>query len=207
MNWKETILQDFKLKDSDIVNVYPYGSQVYGTASVKSDYDFIVVLKNGTKDGDSLESSYHNLNVSLYSEDSFQDQVNRHKIAALECIFLPVSQCPKISTQFKLKLDKKILRESISEKASHSWVKAKKKFEVEVDRNVYVAKKSLFHSLRIIEFGTQIAIDGAITNYSSANYLWDEIVNDPSDTWEPYKTKYQHLYNEWMTEFRKRAPK
>lgn len=201
------ILTDFKLEDSDVLNVYPYGSKVYGTAGSQSDYDYIVVMKNGTIDRDSLDSSYHKLNVTIYSQDSFQNKLDLHKISLMECFFVPASLMLKNTCKFSFKLDKKLLRESISEKTSNSWVKAKKKFEVMQDRNVYVAKKSLFHSLRIIDFGMQIASKGQIINYSSSNYLWEEIYTNPADTWQPYKDQYQEFFNNQMTEFRKLAPK
>lgn len=201
------ILTDFKLEDSDVLNVYPYGSRVYGTHGSQSDHDYIVVMKNGALDKDSLDSSYHKLNVTIYSQDSFQEKLNLHKISALECFFVPDSFMLKKLHKFSFTLNKKILRESISEKASQSWVKSKKKFEVVQDRNVYIAKKSLFHSLRIIDFGIQIASKGSIENYGSSNYLWEEIYTNPADQWQPYKDQYQEFFNNQMTEFRKLAPK
>lgn len=203
----EWILQDFKLNDSDVVTVFPYGSRVYGTASYSSDHDFIVILKDGSQDKDSLDSSYHKINVTIYSEFSFQDKVNKHKISALECISIPDNLLLKNKKKFNFKLDKGLLRENISEKASHSWVKAKKKFEVVQDRDVYVAKKSLFHSLRIIDFGIQIAKNQKIINFASCNDIWEEIYCNESEDWSVYKDTYQSYFNSQMTEFRKLAPK
>lgn len=201
------IIQDFKLDQDKILTIFPYGSRVYGTNHEKSDYDFVVVMNRDIDDKDSLESSYHNINVTIYNELSFQDKLNQHKIGALECYFLPQDKLLKNEGKFKFILSKNILRESISEKASKSWVKSKKKFEVVQDRNVYIAKKSLFHSLRIIDFGIQIASKGKIEDYSSCNHLWEEIYTNPADTWQPYKEQYQDFYNHQMTEFRKVAPK
>lgn len=201
------ILQDFKLSDSDVLTVFPYGSRVYGTAKYNSDHDFIVVLKDGAQDRDSLESSYHNINVTIYSETSFQDKLNKHKISALECISVTDELLLKNKKKFNFKLDKNTLRESISEKASHSWVKSKKKFEVVQDRDVYIAKKSLFHSLRIIDFGIQIAKNQKIINFDSCNPIWAEISSNESEDWAAYKDKYQSYFNSQMTEFRKLAPK
>lgn len=207
INIKDTILQDFHLKDEDVLNIYSYGSRVYGTNNAKSDHDFIVLTKNGTQDRDSMDSSTHNINVSIYSQNSFEDLLKRHKIFILECIFLPPQLIIKNTLDIPFRLDKQILRNSISEKASHSWVKSKKKFEVEADRNVYIAKKSLFHSLRIIDFGIQIAKHNKIMDYSSCNTLWEDIYTDPSEEWDSYKNKYHELFNSSLTEFRKLAPK
>lgn len=201
------ILQDFNLKDEDILNVYPYGSHVYGTNNKNSDYDFIVVCKDNILDRDSLDSSWRKLNATIYSHNSFMQKINLHKISALECVSLPENTLLKFSKNINFTIDKKVLRESISEKASHSWVKSKKKFEVILDKDIYIAKKSLFHSLRIINFGIQIANYGKIKEYSCCNDLWQDIYSDPNENWEPYKEKYQNYFNSQMTEFRKVAPK
>lgn len=203
----EDILKDFDLQDSQVLNCYPYGSRVYNTHYAKSDYDFIIVCKSDTIDRDSLSSSWHNYNATIYSYDSFVDKVKLHKISVLECIFIPQNQLLKFSKSIPFTLNKKVLRESISEKASHSWVKSKKKFEVVQDRDVYIAKKSLFHSLRIINFGIQIASKNKIENYRSCANLWEEIYTDPAEEWDHYKEKYQQYFNNQMTEFRKLAPK
>jgi predicted nucleotidyltransferase len=206
MNY-ETILHDFKLEDKHILSVFTYGSRAYGTYDYQSDHDFIIVMTNENHDKDALDSSYNKINVTIYSEDSFIDKIKQHKISALECLFLPKELILKNTKSFSFKLDKDILRSSIGEKTSHSWVKAKKKFEVEQDRNVYIAKKSLFHSLRIADFGVQIAQNGKIINYNSCNSLWEEIKANEADDWLTYKNKYQELLNNKMTEFRKFTPK
>ncbi len=207
-NHYDLLIKDFKLDESKVLIAFPYGSRVYGTDRPESDYDYIVVMDDSVHDQDSLSSSYHNFNATIYGLTSFTEKLNLHKISALECWFLPAVKLLKFThVDIKFALDKKILRESISEKASHSWVKAKKKFEVVQDRNVYAAKKSLFHSLRIIDFGIQIASKGKIEDYSSSNYLWEEIYTNPAEQWEPYKKQYQLFYNNQMTEFRKLAPK
>lgn len=203
---KSNILQAFHLSDTDIISIFPYGSRVYGTNSEKSDYDFIIISNKSVKEF-ALSSNDNKINVHLYSVSDFQEQLNNHKISAMECFFLPKDKLLKSSNLFKFKLNKNLLRSVISEKASHSWVKAKKKLEVEKDKDVYIAKKSLFHSLRIIDFGTQIAKDGKIIDYSSSNNIWDEIKDDGIDDWDFYKEKYQDIFNSRMTEFRKLAPK
>jgi predicted nucleotidyltransferase len=206
----QSVIKEFSLKESNVIAMFPYGSRVYGTNSFYSDYDFIAII-SGTETQDSLQSSCHNYNLSIYSEESFKDQINRHKIAALECIFLPEDLCLKRQSnfdfKFSFKLNKSILIESISEKSSHSWVKAKKKFEVEKDRDIYIAKKSLFHSLRIIDFGMQIAKHNKIIDYTSAHYLWSEIYEDKEENWQHYKNKWQPKYNAMMSLFRMQAPK
>ena len=85
-------------------------------------------------------------------------------------------------------------------------MKAKKKLIVEKDYDPYIGKKSLFHSLRIILFGIQIAQYGKIINYEEANIYYD-IVKSEIIEWEYFKKKYQPIYNNLKTEFRKLAEK
>lgn len=54
----------------------------------------------------------------------------------------------------------------------------------------------MIYFFRFIEFGKQIAKNVKIINYSSCNALWQEIKQNPADTWRPYKEKYQNLHNE-----------
>jgi len=200
------ILQDFHLLDREVINVYPFGSRVYGTVSNDSDYDFVVIADKQIREY-SLSAPNHKLNIHLYSPEMFEEQLVNHKIVSLECLFAPKHLLLKNTKNFPFKLNKEILRKSISEKASHSWVKAKKKIEVEKDRNFYIAKKSLFHALRIIDFGIQIAANSKIIDYTSSNYIWDAIKNNSHEDWATYKNKYQEIFNSKMTEFRKLAPK
>lgn len=223
---KELIISEFRLNDEHILNIYPYGSRIYNTASEKSDYDFIVVGRGvpvtkypyNSADCDQLDSPNYPITINLYpSEESFEDRIKMHRISVLECLFLPPDKILKETVKFPFILHRKRLRESISEKASNSWVKAKKKFSDNqilnpeigklYEQDFHLAKKSLFHSLRIIDFGIQIATQGKIINYSSCCQLWQEILNNPSNNWQDYQNKYQQYYNSQMTEFRKAAPK
>lgn len=198
--------QLFSLKDYDLLSVFPYGSQIYGTNTDKSDYDFIAVFKDGTvKDEFSLQKDI--FNIHTYNKSSFQKLINQHKISSLECIFLPDDKiiCNRVKFDFKLNLQ--TLRSSISEKASHSYVKARKKMEIEKDKNMYIAKKSLFHSFRIIDFGKQIALNNKIIDYSSQNKLWIEILMNKSENWKDYSDLYKEKHNSIMSEFRELASK
>lgn len=202
----DLILKNFHLTDKEVINIYSYGSRVYGTHSESSDHDFIIIVNKDVHEFD-LMSIDKKINVHLYSTDAFANQLEQHKIAALECFFLPTKFLLKNKLKFTFDLNKEKLRSSISEKASHSWVKAKKKFEIEADRNIYIAKKSLFHSIRIIDFGIQIAKYNKIIDYSSSNNIWEDIMTDPKEKWNHFENKFKLFFNSQMTEFRKLAPK
>lgn len=192
----------------EILSIFPYGSINYGTHTEKSDLDFIYVVPDESPI--LYDFQYHdtktNADYTIYKETSFISHLKEHKVDALECIFgtnmLPVRDYKRF---FELDLTK--LRESISSVCSNSWVKAKKKFLIEKDYDVYKGKKSLFHSIRIYDFGCQIAEYGKIVDFESCKDLWFEIYNDTSEDYEHYKEKYKPLYNSYHSKFVKLAPK
>lgn len=180
-----------------------YGSRVYGTYTDASDYDFVVVA-DGCESG--VEFRNGDLNVQVYNTEKFKDLLRRHNITSLECLFLPQEYILYRSYTFDFKLNLPALRHSVSAKASNSWVKCKKKLTVE-EGCEYIGKKSLFHALRIVLFGTQIAQHGCILDYGAANPYYYEIMSMTSNSWEDYKKKYHPVFNKLMTEFRALAPK
>ncbi|MNB85416.1 hypothetical protein D3C81_711820 [compost metagenome] len=193
------------INKDDILNVYRYGSRVYGTATNESDHDLIIVKKGAEGIIEGIESGI--LNLTIYDELSFQEAINNHEISVLECLFLPKNCIITEKKKFDFELDITKLRNSISQKSSNSWVKTKKKLTVEKDYNPYIAKKSLFHSFRILKYGIQIAKYGRIFDYTEANYLWEEINSFETNDWEFFKTKYQPVYNELKSQFKLEAPK
>lgn len=97
------------------------------------------------------------------------------------------------------------LREEISKRASNSFVKCKKKLTVETNEE-RIGLKSLFHSLRMIDFGIQIAETGRIYDFTASNhYLYDIFEIGPN--WDKLKEKYQPIYNQLSSKFREVAPK
>jgi predicted nucleotidyltransferase len=191
-----------KIADVPISAAFIYGSRVYGTATYSSDYD-LVVISDQARDGHEIRNG--DLNIHLYTPVKFQENLTLHKVVAVECYHAP--DCYKYGNveRFRWVVDKATLRREFSEKASNSWVKGKKKLDVEGD--FYIGRKSIFHSLRIIKFGIQLAMTGRITDFGAANDLYQEIVQSPEENWAFFKEKYQPLYNELSSEFRRLAPK
>ena len=189
--------------DNEIINVYSYGSRVYGTHKENSDYDFIIVA-DCENTGQQYDSG--NLTVHLYNQEHWEKMLQEHRIFAMECFFLP-DEFKSERKRFKFSLDLPSLRKEISSVSSNSWVKEKKKIEIE--KEYYLGYKSLFHCLRIPIFGIQIGKDGMISNYQAANHLWDKISNqiDYTRPWDSWKEEYQPIRNEILTEFRKYAEK
>ena len=200
-----TDLEYFKatygLRDCDVL-IIPYGSRVYGTHNDNSDYDYMAIVPANRRANTGEEYRKNVTNVHIYNRYDFQQQLEQHKIHALEGYYLPDAL---IKSQFNFKLDLGKLRHELSAKSSHSFVKSKKKIEVEKD--YYIGWKSLFHSLRILNFGIQIATFGKIKDYGAINQYWFDIRDAQQYNWDYFKQKYQPIYNQLATEFRKAAPK
>lgn len=195
-----------------VYNVYTYGSVNYETNTEKSDLDYIIIYDGEIDYTETIISNVGGmtLNATLISIENFQIYLDQHRIDVLECYFLKEDyKHESIKFDFNLNLDQ--LRRSISAVCSNSFVKCKKKLNQGDD---YIGKKSLFHSLRIADFGIQIAKEGKIISYTKPysdilNYktyksLLTEIMN--FNTWEELKEKYQKISNNLRTEFRIHAP-
>jgi len=191
--------------DKNILNIYNYGSSVYNCKGINSDNDYIVIVSDGSEYPEQLK--IYNNDYSFYKESEFRELIRQYEISALECLLLDPKFIVKETVEFDFKLDLQQLRESISQKSSNSFVKAKKKLIIEKDYDPYIGKKSLFHSLRIILFGIQIAKYSKIINYEIANIYYNDIVENEMVEWNFYKEKYQPIYNNLKTEFRKLAEK
>jgi hypothetical protein len=171
------------------------GSRIYQTNHENSDWDFYVI--GDLNDNQKIKiNSLPNCNFEFFTKEEFQNEINNHEISALECLWTK-------ENNFLFNLDLKILRKSIAQKASNSYVKAKKKL---IDNEIEIAQKSLFHSFRILDFGTQIATNGKIQNYSSMNFILNEIKNlEPN--WNLWEEKFKKLHNQLHSEFKRKAPK
>ena len=190
----------------DALNIYHYGSFVYGTFQKKiSDYDYIVILKDEFFELDKQQYEHENCQYSFYIASTWQRMLNNNEVVAIETFFLNKKYIVKETKVFETNIDIKKIRENFSKTASNSFVKCKKKLTVSESFNPRIAKKSLWHSLRIIDFGIQVITYGEIKNYSNLNYLYDEIVNCDNNDWDYYHKKYKLLYNSLKTTFRQKA--
>lgn len=178
-------------------NIYMYGSCVYGTNTVKSDKDYIVVSDIITDKHIQIENEEFN----VYSSQKFQEKLDKNEIDVLECMFLDKKFILKEEKKFSFEINKDALKNSIGKTSSNSYVKCHKKLTVEKDYNPYIGKKSLWHSLRIIMFGIQIAKTGKIYDYTQANKYYKDILEMP-DSWENIKFVYQPIYNTLKTKWR-----
>jgi predicted nucleotidyltransferase len=182
----QDILTALNIKE-EILGIFPYGSRVYGLAKDDSDYDYIVVTKSsflpsGAFKQNAISSSDKNIQGVLYSRSGFIDAINNYEIAALECLSLDPANIIILKWPFKIqKWDEKEMVKKIIQKASASWHIAS-----EQSRNdqKHLAKKGVFHALRILMFGIQLKEYKKITNFSVSNELKHKIERLPDDMFD-----------------------
>lgn len=191
------------------VEKFQFGSRVYGTQSEESDWDFIVVLP----EGDIKPQTFFddgNCHYILYEYDEFITKIKNHDISALESIFSRFHEDSPFHKYFEYNEHK--LRESISTISNNSWVKGKKKLIISGDYDKKAGLKSIFHSIRIVRYGIQIARNKRITDFGEINWLWFELEKlgqqyDSDILWEKVDTKYRSLYKATQSEFKQLAKK
>lgn len=195
------------------IGIFEYGSSVYGYKAA-DDLDLIVVSE-GSFGKQQISYPDINVDVTVYDQATFEVMVQQHEISVLECLFLPKKHIHAMHPAMEriinnFKVDKATLRSSISKKSSNSYVKAKKKIIVAADFCVETSIKSMFHSLRIYQFGNQLATTGKITNYRESNGFYMEIIKkymDSNVNWDDIHETYKPLHNELASAFKLNAPK
>ena len=183
-----------------------YGSYLYGTNDDESDLDLIVVVPSywNIKDDD-RQWAWGDTDYQFYTEEEFIQAIKDHKLWAIE--LLSQEKATLISYRQKyFNLDLWKLRKEVSGISSNSFVKAKKKMTIEKDYDLRKAKKSLFHSIRVLMFGIQIAKNGKIVDFAEANKYLDEINAMESNNWEDYRKKYKKIQNYYHSELVKLCP-
>jgi len=186
------ICEKLKLDYANVLNIYPYGSKIYGTANDASDDDYIIVFKtsllpSGSFKDNAVSSDDRKIQGTCYSRGGFIDAINNYQISALECIFLPEEKIIQKKMNFgRNKIDQKELARKIITTASSSWHFAKLSHR---DRHYESCAKNIFHALRILDFGIQIKEHKRIVDYTSSNELRSKIYStlpNPNDYYDTF---------------------
>lgn len=193
MNDSDLIHNHLSGKGLDILQVFPYGSHVYGLHGPSSDRDYCIVV-SGQNVSESMRVDQ--VDAFVYSDDVFMQKLSEHDTVLMECVFL------SDLTKHLQKIDIPTLRHSFSAAADRAFCKAKKKFIIQADKDLYLGRKNIFHAFRILLFGKQLAVDKRISDYSAANWVWHEVMANPSEDWIEYEGTYKPLLRELKTEFR-----
>jgi len=189
----EKILKELGI-NGEVLAIFPYGSQVYGTADSKSDNDFIIVMKSGMLGDGSfrlsspLTSEDGMIQGVVYSRGGFINAINDYDIAALECLSLDKEDVLKLDWNFKVvNWNNKVMVKKLISKASASRHVADQQAKSGFGNR---AKKGMFHALRILNFGLQLKEHGKIVDFSQCNEMYfkfKSIEPDEFDTRDYYK--------------------
>lgn len=201
-----------------------FGSTVYGTRTDKSDIDIIAISDSAedlyaiyqSKDYPEFSDYSRNVDLHIISTKTFQELLDEHDIMALETYY-QMHDSDKELFKFSLDLDK--LRRKVSAVCSNSWSKARKKLDIPEEDDC-LGLKSLFHSIRILSYGIDIAKDSKIDfknvlinadagEKTSCSNLWEQLQYEYRQgcRWSEFKKNYTHLQNSNATLFRLLAPK
>lgn len=205
----------------EIRAVTHYGSTVYGTRTERSDIDIIAITESDedlyviyqSKDYPEFSDYSTDVDLHLISTKTFQELLEEHDIMALETYY-QMHEDDKELFEFALDLDK--LRRKVSAVCSNSWSKARKKLDIP-EEDDYLGLKSLFHSIRILSYGIDIARDGKIdfknvlidNKKISCSNFWHRIQQkyESGWRWKEFKAEYTSLQNSNASTFRLLAPK
>lgn len=70
-----------------------------------------------------------------------------------------------------------------------------------LERNLYKTKKLIWHSIRLLYFGIDIKRTIQLTDYTKANYLYEDLLAMESRRWMDYRNQYMSIYNQLTNEF------
>lgn len=173
-----------------VLNVYHWGSRVYGTHTPKSDYDFVIVTSHNTKEenlplvlgkpkvnAEEIDKPYpmyddEFINCIFIPLENWKFMLWTHKHEALECYFLPPRFKLLETAQIPFELDYEVLRRTVAVESKVRWRTAERQF---VEVSEYTGRKFLFHSLRYRIFAMHLIREGKLIDYSIANELWERI--------------------------------
>lgn len=206
------------LRDVNIqwINLYCFGSHVYGTNDAQSDWDYVAIVQTIPSSGSHIEKD--GVDIQFYTVYEFQHNLDMHDMKAVECFFNP-AHTKQTTLEFSFVLDKYMLRQSVSKMMNDSWDKGKKKLRIQEDFNLRIALKSLFHSIKIVGFGIQIANSGNIEKYDEYTYVLKDLYNianryndlhlqsERELLCKEIEQKYRQKYNSLRTQFKILCPK
>ena len=177
--------------DNLIIALLIYGSHVYDSLHEASDYDYLAVVDSKLlKKPLDILNYHHNsddIEFSIYSNDSFKNLLDNASIHMVESIFTPdefilhgKDWLVMMRNDFQDKLNNvktrseylNKIRSSFSQKSANSEVKARKKI---IDGEIMIGLKSIFHSIRLLQFGIQLGIYGEIRDFKSGADVWKAI--------------------------------
>lgn len=158
--------------------------------SLKTHY-FPRVLRNGENDSDDI---YMSFNTKMIRESDFNDMVLECFPLAVECLSLSKELADKNAGYFLS--EKKKIMDSFSNYSLKFWNNS---FE-NMKKTGKIDRKSLFNSIRLIDFATQVLMCGYIFDFTSCRQLWIGLMMESEDVTDIdyIKVKYSQIRNTYM---------
>jgi hypothetical protein len=231
------------IEKDEILGIYIYGSRLWEVDNEDSDLDYVVIVSDDSKIWehqvlDKFEEKGHILKESIektidlhiLSESKYKELVNNADELGLSIYY---QNNPILEYNYNLDFENdetKLhnflvnLRKSFSTKANNSYVKSKKKLTVEErnDFNLLLSIKSIFHSIRILDFGYLIA-KFEIEKFKNNKLIFDfsnltnahndkldkmfVLFEDNNNDWDEIHKLIKPVFNEFSSTFKKIAPK
>lgn len=182
------------------------GSRKYGSHNFESDYDYVVKVKEPISYGVTVRDKVSKCDYQFFTEKSFDQALRNHDVLVLEAVYLNNA----VPDWFEI--DKGKLRTAFSTVSNGAWVKGKKKLIVASDYEKDIALKSIFHSIRILDFGIQILTEGKIVDPHKMAWLLDDLQKlgeqyERDELWNVVESKYKGMFKELRSQFKGLAPK
>jgi predicted nucleotidyltransferase len=195
---KEEVIDITKLPSHKIRNIYVYGSRVYNTHTINSDYDIIVTACSTYLNHEIYENNY---NIHITTPDAFEDQLRHYDIHCLECIYAPDNAKIYILKDYPTNMPINLvqMKKMILSQSLWAWEKAKRRIK---DGDIIGGSKSLFHSIRILMFGIQMTRYNSIIDFSEANYIWEELRTSEALEWQEYDKIWFPIRKNLITEIK-----
>jgi len=195
----------------DECTVALFGSRVYGTDDRFSDHDFMILYKGSRNFGKSLNKraaqlNQRTINLHVYAAAQFQAALYSHEPIAVELWMLPsefVLQGPHPDKICWWQIDHggagnfHKFHHAFTKNVQSTWKKAEKRFWI--DRRSSL--KCVFHALRTLEFGVQIAKQGRITNWRRMNHVLAAVHQPPCVEWSQVGARFHGQLQELTQEF------
>lgn len=200
-----SISKKLGLSADSVANIYLIGSRLYGNyQDGKSDFDLIVVLKDGNDSDGIQEIQRGNLDAMVMSSCQFQSRLNEFKFKELLCHFAPEENKLKEEIRFKFSLTNSCLHKlytKATDLLAKDWHRVEKYVQC---GNLERAKKTFLCQAR------QLLIYQQLVHF----YNGDEDVDDTARVFAPefkeandwfYElTQVQYADEETLTEWKSR---
>lgn len=175
----DEMLDALKLRRMDVLALIPVGSRVYGTAHARSDVDSLVILRQ-SRDGHALlrgtlKDKTH-VDAVVQTEAMLEQALASGSVFAWEAVSVP-SERAWIRWPKKLpKRDARAVAQSAHARCQSDLSWLTRRFA----ESPAVARRRLFHAVRVLGFAAQIISYGSVIDFACANALDAALRQDQS---------------------------